>query len=91
MTDWLVANPDRARATWSNKNGNRNPLRWAVDGEWYSPSGLTRKMRAEASGVDTAAQGTVRWFVPDQGSIEELAYEVRQSEGTDTETGPTEQ
>ena len=45
----------------------------------------------EASGVDTAAQGTVRWFVPDQGSIEELAYEVRQSEGTDTETGPIEQ
>jgi hypothetical protein len=88
MTDWLAVNPDRARAIWSNTNGNRTPLQWAVDGEWYSPSGLSRKMRAEASGVDTASQGTVRWFVPEQGSLEELAYEVRQSEGTDTETGP---
>lgn len=91
MTEWLAANPDRARATWSNENGTRYPLRWAVDGEWYSPSGLTRKMRAEASGVDTSAQGTVRWFVPDEGSLEELAYEVRQSEGTDTDTGPSDQ
>lgn len=89
MTEWLAANPDRARATWSNENGTRYPLRWAVDGEWYSPSGLARKMRAESSGVDTSAQGTVRWFVPEQGSLDELAYEVRQSEGTDTDTGPT--
>jgi hypothetical protein len=91
MTDWLSANPDRARATWSNKNGARNPLRWAVDGEWYSPSGLARKMRAEASGVNTSAQGTIRWFVPEQGSLDELAYEVRQGEGTDTDTGPADQ
>lgn len=87
MTAWLAVNPDRARATWSNRNGTRGPLRWAVDGQWYSPSGLNRRMRAEASGVDSAVQGTLRWFVPEQGSLEELAYEVRQVEGTDTETG----
>lgn len=85
MTDWLAANPDRARATWSNTNGNRAPLRWAADGAWYSPSGLSRQMRKQAGGADTASQGTVRWFVPEQGSLEELAYEVRQGEGTDTE------
>lgn len=91
MTDWLASNPDRARATWSNKNGTRNTLCWTADGKWYSPSGLARKMRAEASGVDTSTQGSIRWFVPDQGSLDELAYEVRQNEGTDTDTGPSEQ
>ncbi|MFF1602453.1 AIPR family protein [Streptomyces mirabilis] len=86
MTDWLAENPERARATWSNDNG-RNPLRWEADGEWYSPSGLARKMRVEASGVDTAAQGTVRWFVAGEGSLDDLAYEVRQRDGLDVEDG----
>jgi hypothetical protein len=90
MADWLAANPDRARATWSNGNGTRAPLRWSVDGEWYSPSGLNRKMRLAASGVDSSVQGTLRWYVPGEGSLEELAYEVRQAAGTDTETGPAE-
>ncbi|MDX2951975.1 AIPR family protein [Streptomyces caniscabiei] len=82
MTEWLAADPRRAQATWSNEAG-RNPLQWHADDEWYSPSGLARKMRREASGVDSAAQGTIRWFVPGQGSLDELALAVRLREGNE--------
>ncbi|MFP3987426.1 AIPR family protein [Streptomyces sp. E11-3] len=82
MTEWLAADPRRAQATWSNEAG-RNPLQWHADDEWYSPSGLARKMRFEASGVDSAAQGTIRWFLPGQGSLDELALAVRLREGNE--------
>lgn len=82
MTEWLAVDPRRAQATWSNEAG-RNPLQWHADNEWYSPSGLARKMRFEASGVDSAAQGTIRWFVPGQGSLDELALAVRLREGNE--------
>lgn len=82
MTEWLAADPRRAQATWSNEAG-RNPLQWHADDEWYSPSGLARKMRLEASGVDSSTQGTIRWFVPGQGSLDELALAVRLREGNE--------
>lgn len=82
MTEWLAADPRRTQATWSNQAG-RNPLQWHADNEWYSPSGLARKMRFEASGVNSAAQGTIRWFVPGQGSLDELALAVRLREGNE--------
>ena len=72
----------------ANNNGTGTRCDGQADGEWYSPSGLARKMRVEASGVDTSAQGTVRWFVAGEGSLDDLAYEVRQSEGIDVENGP---
>ncbi|WP_406067693.1 AIPR family protein [Streptomyces sp. NBC_01020] len=82
MTEWLAADPRRAQATWSNEAG-RTPLQWHADDAWYSPSGLARKMRFEASGVNSAAQGTIRWFVPGQGSLDELALAVRLREGNE--------
>ncbi|MFF4452984.1 AIPR family protein [Streptomyces goshikiensis] len=86
MTEWLAEDPRRAQATWSNEAG-RNPLQWHADDEWYSPSGLARKMRFEASGVDSAVQGTIRWFVPGQGSLDELALAVRLREGNEPTEG----
>ncbi|WP_245687267.1 AIPR family protein [Streptacidiphilus griseoplanus] len=82
MTEWLAADPRRAQATWSNEAG-RNPLQWHADDAWYSPSGLARKMRFEASGVDGSTQGTIRWFVPGKGSLDELALAVRLREGNE--------
>lgn len=82
MAEWLIEDPRRAQATWSNEAG-RYPLRWHADGEQYSPSGLARKMRYDASGVNTAVQGTIRWFVPGEGSLDELALAVRLDEGNE--------
>ncbi|MFJ5591020.1 AIPR family protein [Streptomyces noursei] len=75
MTEWLAEEPSRSQAVWRNSASNQ--LQWRHDGEWYSPSGLARKMRYEASGVDRAAQGPVRWFLPDAGSLAELAERAR--------------
>ncbi|MFH8595324.1 AIPR family protein [Streptomyces rimosus] len=86
MAEWLATDPRRAQATWSNESG-RYPLQWHADDEWYSPSGLARKMRFEASGVNSSVQGTLRWFVPGQGSLDELALAVRLREGNE----PTEE
>lgn len=82
MTEWLAADPRRSQATWSNKR-RRTPLKWHGDDQWYSPSGLARKMRVEAGGVDTAAQGTTRWFVPGEGSLDDLALAVRLDDGNE--------
>lgn len=75
MTEWLAEEPRRAQATWRNRASNQ--LQWLYDGEWYSPSGLARKLRFEASGVDTSTQGPVRWFLPEAGSLAELADRAR--------------
>ncbi|WP_236671329.1 AIPR family protein [Streptomyces sp. 7-21] len=86
MVAWLAEDPRRTQATWSNEGG-RYPLQWHVDKEWYSPSGLARKMRHEAAGVDSAVQGTLRWFVPGEGSLDELALAVRLAEGNEPTEG----
>lgn len=86
MTEWLAEDPKRSLATWSN-DGGRYPLQWHADEEWYSPSGLAREMRRRASGATSSVQGTLRWFVPGEGSLDELALAVRLEEGLDTEDG----
>lgn len=86
MAEWLAEDPRRAQATWSNQAG-RYPLQWHADEEWHSPSGLARKMRHEAAGVDTSVQGTIRWFVPGEGSLDELALAVRLEEGNEPTDG----
>ncbi|MEU0116233.1 hypothetical protein ABZ137_21615 [Streptomyces bobili] len=85
MTEWLAEDPKRSRATWSN-DADRYALQWHADEEWYSPSGLAREMRRLASGVSSSVQGTIRWFVPGEGSLDELALAVRLEEGLDTGT-----
>ncbi|MFC6066565.1 AIPR family protein [Streptomyces ochraceiscleroticus] len=87
MAEWLAEEPRRSLATWSNGNGNK-PLQWHADEGWYSPSGLTKEMRRLASGTVTSAQGTLRWFVPGEGSLDELALAVRLEEGLDVGSEP---
>ncbi|MEV7120572.1 hypothetical protein [Kitasatospora griseola] len=88
MAEWLAEDPKRALATWSNEGG-RKPLRWHVDQAWYSPSGLARRMREAASGVDTSVQGTLRWFVSGEGSLDELALAVRLEQGLEVGEEPS--
>ncbi|WP_067865906.1 AIPR family protein [Nocardia shimofusensis] len=75
MTDWLAAEPARSFAVW--RNSARDQLQWRADSQWYSPSGLVRRMRNLASGVDQNVQGTLNWYVPEQGSLKDLAEAVR--------------
>lgn len=81
MTAWLEEEPARGQATW--RNTPNNPLEWKADGELYSPSGLVRKMRRDASGHDQNVQGTLHWHVPGEGSLADLAAKVRAEEGLD--------
>ncbi|MEU8856187.1 MULTISPECIES: AIPR family protein [Streptomyces] len=72
---WLAENPDRARATW--QQNTTRPLRWAADGQSYAPSTLVRKIRKEAMGNNQQVQGTLYWHIPGEGSLVDLAAELR--------------
>lgn len=76
LTPWLAADPRRARATWTRSR--LKCLVWAVDGIAYSPTGLAQKMVVEAGHQSKALQGTRRWFVPQRGSLVEIADRLRQ-------------
>ncbi|MFJ5954035.1 AIPR family protein [Streptomyces noursei] len=76
LTPWLAADPRRARATWTRQR--RNCLVWAVDGVAYSPTGLAQKMLVEAGYRSKPLQGTRRWFVPQRGSLVDIADRLRQ-------------
>jgi len=75
MTDWLAEQPARGLAVW--RNSTKDQLQWQADTQWYSPSGLVRKMRLMASGKDTSVQGTLHWHVPNEGSLRDLAENMR--------------
>ncbi|MER5257461.1 AIPR family protein [Streptomyces sp. NPDC002855] len=76
LTPWLTADARRARATWTRQR--RNCLVWAVDGAAYSPTGLAQKMLLEAGHQSRPLQGTRRWFVPQRGSLVDIANRLRQ-------------
>ncbi|TDD34698.1 hypothetical protein E1287_16055 [Actinomadura sp. KC06] len=71
MADWLEEEPDRLRAIWRNTKTNQLPLQ--ADGKTYSPSGLVKMIRQQASGVEQHAQGTRHWHVPGEGSLADHA------------------
>lgn len=76
LTAWLTADARRGRATWTRQR--RNCLVWAVDGAAYSPTGLAQKMLVEAGHLSKPLQGTRRWFVPQRGSLVDIADRLRQ-------------
>lgn len=61
------------------------PLIWAVDGESYAPSTLVRKMRKDAMGKSQQVQGTLYWHIPGEGSLVDLAAELRAEDELDAE------
>lgn len=75
MTEWLAEDPKRGLALW--RNSGKDQLQWQDDMQWYSPSGLVRKMREMASGKRVSVAGTLHWHVPDQGSLKDIAENVR--------------
>lgn len=89
MTEWLAEEPARGLAVW--RNADSRQLRWKADNEWYSPSGLVRHMRREASGKDQAAQGPEHWYVPEEGSLSYLADAVRAEQDLVVDEGSKEE
>jgi hypothetical protein len=85
MQAWLEEDPRRGRATWVNSRSQ--PLVWAMDGEQYSPTGLVMKMWAQAEWVSApvAAQGPLRWVVPGEGSLVDLANAILRESGAPDE------
>ncbi|WP_028647499.1 AIPR family protein [Nocardiopsis sp. CNT312] len=80
MRAWLAENQDRRWATWINDRSR--PLLWSADGQRYSPSNLSLHMLREAMGdrAGKAVQGPKHWFLPGEGSLVELAEQVRRAE-----------
>ena len=81
LSPWLAEDPRRGRATWVARGG-RQCVRWEVDGRRYSATGLVKHILDQAYGaaVSGSLQGTKYWFVPGEGSLVELAEEVRRAE-----------
>ncbi|MCG8924360.1 AIPR family protein [Lentzea sp. CC55] len=75
LDPWLAEDPRRSKATWVNNRGA--PLLWEADGNRYSPSGLTKHMIRQVGLKTKAVQGTSRWYVPGEGSLVQLADQVR--------------
>lgn len=75
---WLAVDPRRGEATWVNNRGA--PLLWTADGRRYSPSGLAKHMLRQVGLNAKAVQGPSRWFVHGEGSLVELADQVREGD-----------
>lgn len=80
MAAWLAEDARRARAAWVNNRSK--PLVWAVDGMGYSPSGLVMKMWELAAWEkrNVSVQGPLRWSVPNEGTLVDLANAIELDE-----------
>ena len=74
---WLDEDPARTRATWT---GVYPYLRWAADGNEYSPSGLITKMYALTEQNYVAVQGPMVWAVPGRGTLAQIADRLYQDQ-----------
>ncbi len=77
--DWLAADPARGVATWSTTGWS---LRWAADGEQYSPTGLIKKMYELAgASVSFSGAGPMFWYVHGEGNLWEIADRIHGGSG----------
>ena len=71
LDHWVEEDPRRGVATWA---GGSSPLRWAIDGGPYTPTGLVKKFYREVGApLPGGLQGTLNWIVPGQGSLAFIA------------------
>ncbi|MFJ3953472.1 AIPR family protein [Streptomyces libani] len=75
LPPWIATVPDRGRAVW--RNDTARPLVWEADGEAYAASPLVRRMRGEAMDNHQQVQGTLYWHIPGEGSLYDIAKELR--------------
>ncbi|GLW94496.1 putative abortive infection phage resistance protein [Actinokineospora globicatena] len=80
MKAWIGADPRRSKATWVLDR--KAPLRWAADGQQYSPSRLVMHMwdLAGWTTAPVAIQGPKCWYLGVEGSLVELASQVQKEE-----------
>lgn len=75
---WIDEQPERARARW--QDDTKNTLRWDVDGQLYSTTGLAQKVLVEALGKAKPLQGPLYWHADDGRSLLEIAQSLPGSE-----------
>ena len=77
---WLDEDDRRQRATWVQDR--KKPLLWAADGQRYSLSGLVMHMWQQAGWDEApvAVQGPKCWHLGSEGTLVQLADELRRSE-----------
>lgn len=72
ISRWLAETPERAIATW--RNHSRLPLKWAIDGAHWSPTGLAKEIGLKATGEMLAViNGPEAWQSRSGKSLAELA------------------
>ncbi|MER5619177.1 AIPR family protein [Streptomyces sp. NPDC002215] len=73
--EWIAADQRRAEARWQNHR--TKPLIWSYDGLAYSPSGLVVHIWELAGWAEApvAVQGTARWQVDSDRTLNELSAE----------------
>jgi hypothetical protein len=78
INHWINADPTRRFASYVPSKSK--VLRWEYDGETYTATGLTNKIWREATGKeDRSIQGTLYWYVPERGTLVDIAEEARRS------------
>lgn len=80
---WAAKHVGSLEATW--RSDPRRPLVWSVDGEAYSPNGVTRRIVEQAGGRWAAFQATKPWVVPSGESLVEIAARLRAPVSPSTE------
>ena len=77
---WLAEDARRRQATWINHR--TRPLLWAHDGEQYAPTTLVKKIWEHSGWRDSprAVQGPSQWYIPDEGSLWEIAKRIQDDE-----------
>jgi len=78
LVPWLKADGSRGRANWVNDR--TRPLVWAFDGKRYSPNDLTKFMLGQVMKVVPRVNGQTRWFIPERGSLAEIAARARNAD-----------
>ena len=74
LATWVAEDPSRGQATWTGRSPQA--LRWAADGQSYTPTGLVRHILTQAAGIDRGTRGTAWWVTADGDDLVALADAV---------------
>jgi hypothetical protein len=78
MTEWVEEDPRRGEAVWEPFPDPAHPLRWLVDDERYSATGLVKRI-AEELGPEyelEAVQGPAQWVLDDGERLSDYARRI---------------
>ncbi len=77
----IASNERYGTATWTGRSG-ANSIQWDLDGDTYSPSGLTWKMLDQLGFSPGGINGSVYWVLPTGRTLWDEAQALLDDEGT---------